>query len=153
MGKRNYGFCCGLTLFVVWFKCHTIDFFRIVGKHLGKRCFPSFSYPAVRRDCVATMRERETIYPDCQVKTSIADSYTYDNTSYQKAISSTAVQKALGLNTVHLISYHMHMEFLLWNCMDLIWKTRILLKWIRFKKLSVWSSSVKDMMLLLKHRS
>ena len=39
------------------------------------------------------------IYPDCQVKTSIADSYTYDNTSYQKAISSTAVQKALGLIT------------------------------------------------------
>lgn len=43
----------------------------------------------------------ETIYPDCQVKTSIADSYTYDNTSYQKAISSTAVQKALGLTSTY----------------------------------------------------
>ena len=35
------------------------------------------------------------------VKTSIADSYTYDNTSYQKAISSTAVQKALGLTSTY----------------------------------------------------
>lgn len=43
----------------------------------------------------------ETIYPDCQIKTSIADSYTYDNTSYQKAISSTAVQKALGLTSTY----------------------------------------------------
>lgn len=43
----------------------------------------------------------ETIYPDCQVKTSIADSYTYDNTSYQKAISSTAVQKALGFDSTY----------------------------------------------------
>lgn len=43
----------------------------------------------------------ETIYPDCQVKTSIADSYTYDNTSYQKAISSTAVQKALGFASTY----------------------------------------------------
>lgn len=43
----------------------------------------------------------ETIYPDCQVKTSIADSYTYDNTSYQKAISSTAVQKALGFTSTY----------------------------------------------------
>lgn len=43
----------------------------------------------------------ETIYPDCQIKTSITDSYTYDNTSYQKAISSTAVQKALGLTSTY----------------------------------------------------
>lgn len=43
----------------------------------------------------------ETIYPDCQIKTSIADSYTYDNTSYQKAISSTDVQKALGLTSTY----------------------------------------------------
>ena len=43
----------------------------------------------------------ETIYPDCQIKTSIADSYTYDNTSYQKTISSTAVQKVLGLTSTY----------------------------------------------------
>lgn len=41
----------------------------------------------------------ETLYPDCQVKTSIADAYTYDEASYQKAMTSKAVQKSFGFTS------------------------------------------------------
>lgn len=50
---------------------------------------------------VADEEYNETIYPDCQVKTSIADSYTYDDTAYQKAISSAVVQESFGFTSTY----------------------------------------------------
>lgn len=42
---------------------------------------------------------KETLYTDCQLKTSIADTYAYDETAYQKTISGVAVQNTFGFTS------------------------------------------------------
>lgn len=41
----------------------------------------------------------DTIYPDCEIKTSIADSYEYDPLAYQTAITSDAAQNTFRFTT------------------------------------------------------